>query len=113
MDTRGFLARVLGDSGYYCVFGLKTGGSKRVLKFYSSLDAALNCARDFDESGLDAYFALSTFEEDGRRTKDNALQVRSLFLDLDCGPEKPFRDQTEALAALRAFCTELKLPKPL
>ena len=113
MNTRDFLGRVLGDTGYYCVFGLKTGGTKRVQKFYSTIDAALDSARAFDANGLDAYFALATFTEDDRRTKDNAQQMRSLFLDLDCGPEKPFADQGEALAALRKFCGELKLPKPL
>ena len=113
MNTRDFLGRVLGDTGYYCVFGLNTSRAKRVQKFYTSIDAALDCARAFDANGLDAYFALATFEEDGRRTKDNAQQLRSLFLDLDCGPGKPFADQSEALGALRDFCKELKLPKPL
>lgn len=113
MNTRDFLGRVLGDTGHYCVFGLAPGGTKRIQKFYSSIDAALDSARAFDANGLNAYFALATFEQDDRRTKDNAKQMRSLFLDLDCGPDKPFADQSEALAGLRGFCKELGLPKPL
>lgn len=113
MNTRDFLGRVLGDSGFYCVFGADSAGSKRVQKFYTTVEAALDSAQAFDENGLDAYFALATFETDESRTKDNVQQMRSLFLDLDCGEGKDFPSQPEALSALRMFCRQLSLPKPL
>lgn len=113
MNTRDFLGRVLGDSGFYCVFGADADGPKRVQKFYTSVEAALDSAQAFDANGLDAYFALATFETDEGRKKANARQLRALFLDLDCGEGKEFASQPEALGALRTFCKDLSLPKPL
>ncbi len=113
MNTRDFLARVLGDSGYYCIFGLKTGGNKRVQKFYPSIGDALDAANAMDENGLNAYFALATFKTGENRTRSNAEFMRSFFLDLDCGPDKPFAKQADAIAELRKFCKAMQMPKPL
>ena len=113
MQTRDFLERVLGDSGHYCIFGLKTDGSKRVQKFYPSIDKAMDAAASMDDNGMNAYFALATFNEAGKRTQDNVNQMRALFLDLDCGPEKEFDSQQEAIAELKDFCKLVGMPKPL
>ena len=113
MDTRDFLARVLGDSGYYCIFGLKTGGNRRVQKFYPSIGDALEAAAAMDRNGLNAYFALGTFKTGENRTRSNVELMRSFFLDLDCGPGKPFADQREAIGALRDFCKTMQMPKPI
>jgi len=112
MTTSDFLARVLGEDGYYCVFGAKAATKQRVQKFYTSIDRMVNAAVELDGNGFDAYFALATFETDESRTKDNAKQMRALFLDLDCGEDKEFPDQSAAIAALRTFCKTVKLPKP-
>ena len=112
MTTSDFLARVLGDDGFYCVFGAKAATKQRVQKFYTSVDRAVNAAIELDNNGFDAYFALATFETDESRTKDNAKQMRALFLDLDCGEDKDFPDQSAAVAALRDFCKAVNLPRP-
>lgn len=113
MKTRDFLARVLGDTGYYCIFGIATGGRRKVQKFYTTIDDALSAAYSMDGNELNAYFGLGTFVEGSNRTKANVAQMRSLFLDLDCGPEKEFPDQTTAIKELRAFCKAVGMPKPL
>lgn len=112
MTTSDFLARVLGDDGFYCVFGAKAATKQRVQKFYTSVDRAVNAAVELDNNGFDAYFALATFETDESRTKDNAKQMRALFLDLDCGEDKDFPDQSAAVSALRRFCKVVQLPRP-
>ena len=112
MNTSDFLAHVLGEDGYYCVFGAKAATKQRIQKFYTSIDQLVQSGINLDQNGLDAYFALATFETDESRTKDNAKQLRALFLDLDCGEGKDFPDQTAAIAALRGFCKATKLPKP-
>jgi len=112
MKTSNFLAHVLGDDGYYCVFGAKAATKQRVQKFYTDIDRLVNAAIDLDGNGFDAYFALATFETDESRTKDNAKQLRALFLDLDCGEGKDFADKSAALLALRDFCKAVKLPRP-
>lgn len=111
MDTKHFLNTVLSGEGYYCVAGLKNG--KMVRKSYDSIDAAVDVANNFDLEERDAYFTPASFV-DGDSTKgDNIHLIKSLFLDLDCGPDKPYTTQQEALAALRDFYKTYKLPRPL
>ena len=86
---------------------------QRKQKFYDSIDHVMDAARDFDANGYDAYFALATFGEAGSRKKDSALKMRSFFMDLDCGPSKEFPTQHDAIKALRKFCKELNLPRPI
>ena len=111
-DTKQFLESVLGDEGFYCIVGLKQDGSKTVQKFYGSLEDATFAAQNLDNEGFDAYYGLATFTEAGSRKNDNVSQMRSLFLDLDCGASKDYPDQAEAIKDLRRFCSELNLPKP-
>lgn len=112
MTTSNFLAQILGDDGFYCVFGLNPTTDSKVQKFYPSIDQMLQSAIDLDRSGHNAYFALATFTTGKSRTKANAKQMRSLFLDLDCGEEKDFPDQSAAFLALRDFCKATKMPRP-
>lgn len=119
MDTTSFLRTVLGTAGYYCVLGLRDG--QRVQKFYSSIEQMLSTAHKLDENGYDAYFALGTFDDleiEKPREATNVLQMRSFFLDLDCGVNlkngkpKDFPDQAAAIAALKVFVKENNLPRP-
>ena len=113
MKTKQFLQRALGDGGFYCVFASHGSEDRRVQKFYDSTDALLDAAYEFDESGFDVYFALATFEESKSRKVDNIKQLRTFFLDLDCGPSKDYETQNDAMTALRSFCKKLDLPKPM
>ena len=113
METSRFLSRVLGEEGFYCVFASRSKDDRRVQKFYDSLDAVISAAANFDSEGYDAYFALATFAEPNSRKVDNAMQMRSFFLDLDCGPSKDFPTQADAVSALRKFCKDTGLPRPI
>lgn len=110
--TQEFLSAVLGDTGFYCIVGLKQDGSKTIQKFYSSIEDAAFAAKKLDDEGFDAYYGLATFTESGSRKNDNVAQMRSLFLDLDCGASKDYPDQETAIKDLRRFCKKLNLPKP-
>ena len=112
MKTREFLQAVLGDEGHYCIVGIKAKEDKRVQKFYSDLDSAVLVAYNLDQEGYDAYYALATFETDESRKNDNVKQLRSFYLDLDCGLSKSYQTQAEALTGLRMFCKDLNLPRP-
>jgi hypothetical protein len=112
METRNFLESVLGDEGFYCIFGSRLSDSNKVQKFYTDLDTAIHAAHNLDSEGYDAYFALGTFDQSGSRKALNVKQLKSFFLDLDCGPTKDYATQADALAALRKFCKELTLPRP-
>lgn len=112
MDTREFLGSVLGSGGYYCVYAARGADKRRVQKFYDSIDALLDSARQLDVDGFDVYFALANFHTDTTRKAEAVLHMKSFFLDLDCGPGKPYADQAQALAALRGFCKGAQLPRP-
>jgi len=110
METKKFLTRTLGNDGYYCVFAAREG--RKLQKFYPTLDAVVSAATNFDSEGYDTYFALATFQDDTARVRDNVRQMRSFYLDLDCGPEKEFATQEAAIKELRGFCKDLSLPRP-
>ena len=112
MNNLEFLRQVLGDEGYYCIVGLKKDSDKPVQKFYKTLDQAVNVANNLKDEGYDAYYALATFEDGRSRKTANVKQLRSLYIDLDCGPDKPYQTQAEALVALKSFCKVTNLPKP-
>lgn len=113
MNTQQFLKQVLGDSGHYCIVGLKKDAeAPPVQKFFDNLDSALAVANNLKDEGYNAYYALATFEDGKSRKATNVKQLRSLFIDLDCGPNKPYATQAEALVELKRFCGSVGLPKP-
>lgn len=112
MDTLEFLRAVLADTGFYCVVGLKRDGSAPIQKFYPSIEAAVDVATQLQNNGYDAYYALATYTNGDSRRGDNAQALKSFFLDLDCGVGKPYNTQADAIAALKAFCKVVELPRP-
>lgn len=112
MNNLEFLQQVLGDEGYYCIVGLKKDSDKPVQKFFQRLEDAVTVAENLKNEGYNAYYALATFKDGKSRKTANVQQLRSLFVDLDCGPSKPYKTQAEALIGLKAFCKETKMPRP-
>jgi hypothetical protein len=112
MNNLEFLQQVLGDEGYYCIVGLKIDSDKPVQKFFQRLEDAVAVAENLKNEGYNAYYALATFKDGKSRKTVNVQQLRSLFVDLDCGPNKPYKTQAEALIGLKAFCKETKMPRP-
>lgn len=105
-----FLRTILPDSGNYCVVGINK--SVVTTKFVQDTGALLAVAEAAGE-GTDIYFALATYgtPSDGRKAA-NAVQLRSLFIDLDCGDGKPYPTIPDASAALKAFVCAHSLPRP-
>ena len=107
-----FLSLVLPPKGYYCVMGLKDGASPKQL-FTETIENLSDLADALVHENRNAYFALASFaDEDEGRTNVNALDLRSFFVDIDCGLGKPYADQTEGLTALKKFVKDAKFPKP-
>jgi hypothetical protein len=113
METAQILRGLLGDNGYYCVFAAKGKDNVRIQKFYDTIDEVVRAANKFHANSMDVYFALSTFKEPSNRKGENAVELKSFFLDLDCGPSKEYLTQKLAVDALRRFCKQLSLPRPL
>lgn len=112
METKKFLQTVLGDEGYYCIWSKNYDTDEQSQVFYDDLDDAIDAAFDKDNRGWNAFFALSTFETNRTRAAANAKWIKSFFVDLDCGPNKDFPSQSDAIKALKKFCTDNSLPSP-
>lgn len=105
-----FLDSILPTQGVYCVVGIK---SKIVSPtFHSTVVDVEQAATDLDKHGTDAYFALASFKDNSSRKVENAAFMRAFFLDLDCGPGKPYNAQTDAAVALSQFVKDTGLPTP-
>ena len=113
MDAEVFLRHVTGDDGYYCLFAVKLGQNDRPQTFHTNYDSLLQEARKLDARGYSPYFALATFEESGTRVADNVKQLKSFFMDIDCGEGRDYPTKREGLQALQRFCKKVDLPRPL
>jgi hypothetical protein len=119
MTTRNeFLTLVLPplhEGEHYCAFGIKTVDEKDVVrqKFVGSIEEISARADALVAEGFNAFFAMAKFgnPKDGRTT-NNAISLKSFYIDLDCGPGKPYVDINTGLVALRSFCKTTGLPRP-
>lgn len=110
MDTV-FLSTVLPSSGIYCAVSIDANGLVRQT-FHETIEELAEQGQRISKSGRNAYFAMSTFQSTESRKASNTAFTRSFFLDLDCGPGKPYPDQASASNALRAFIDKIGLPDP-
>jgi hypothetical protein len=111
MGMKNLLSAVLSPQGWYCVVALKkTGMPKQV--FVQTLEEVESTAQDLLSKHYDVYFACAKYETNSTRTADNVKVIQAFWLDIDCGPGKPYETQTDGLVALKDFCNELGLPKP-
>lgn len=107
-----FFSLVLPPTGEYCVVGLKKDAAPKQV-FVSTIEELNDYADALVHKGYDAYFALASFADKTKgRTIANAAQLNSFFLDIDCGLGKPYADQAEGIAALKAFVKVANMPKP-
>lgn len=111
MNTQEFMEMVLPAEGNYCILGIK--GSHVRTTFHSTIEEAAAKALEHTNEERDTYFACATFVDvaKGRKTP-NVHALKSLYIDIDCGPSKPYEDQQVGLEALLAFIDATSLPVP-
>jgi len=112
MSAQDFLSVVLPSSGIYCVAGFTS--KKRDHTYVDTItEVWAEAARFVDvvEDQRDVYFALATFKERGKRTADNALYIRSFFMDLDVDPAGggKYTSKKEAATAFSEFLQSTSL----
>jgi len=111
MDNLAALKRELPTEGLYCVAVLKPDG-KFAHRWWSSVEQASSNADALDAKGEIVFVAQASFATNESRKGTNALKVRSFWMDIDCGPGKPFVDQFAGINALKAFLDQTGLPMP-
>ena len=82
-----FLQRVLPTEGFY-VSTIINKGEAPQQAFFSTVGELANYCLMADKNGNNVYYAVSSFEKRGNRTQKNVCLNKTLFLDIDCGPDK-------------------------
>ena len=104
--------RILPTTGWICIAtALPTGGFRH--RFFQEIEDAEAYIAAQDARGETVYFAQSSFKTKDNRTQANVEAVKSFWLDIDCGPTKPYLTQKDGFIALRDFCVTTKLPMPV
>lgn len=80
--------------------------------FWNTVEDAFKCAEALEAAGETVYMAQATFKAPVDRTQENALFLRSFFMDIDCGDEKPYPSQAAGLESVKVFCAKTGLPYP-
>jgi len=111
MQTGDFLRRVLPADGYYVATVINP--DRRAQKSLTTIDDLAAFVLRVDAAGGNVYYAMSSFVEAGNRKQVNVRRTKSLFIDVDCGEDKPFADQKEGLLALKDFLQKSGMPKPM
>ena len=106
-----FFSATLSSQGFYCIATLQDAGKFRH-RFFDDKEKAYTFALDQDSKGETVYYAQASFESPKNRKADNAVWLRSYFLDIDCGPKKPYSTQKDGVIALKKFCEAAKIPIP-
>ena len=111
-DAFAFLSCILPSEGYYCATVISGDIRKNI--FRDSIEALSAVIREYDDAGYTVYHACATYREIGNGRKQvNVRRIRALWLDIDCGPGKPYANQNDAFGALAQFCQVTGLPEPV
>jgi hypothetical protein len=106
-----FLSSVLAEEGLYCVVGLKKGAPRQT--FVESIEEIDGVVDGLIAQGYDTYFGCAKYLNASEgRTAQNAKWFKAFWIDLDCGEEKPYETQVDALEALKGFVKVTGLPRP-
>ncbi len=113
MDTLEFLRRVLPSEGYVVSITINNGQVPRQ-GFHADIDALATSIAALSQAGNNVYYAVASFvDKKAGRKQDNVHLIKALYLDVDCGPGKPFSTWKEGLRAVGEFVAINKLPRPM
>jgi hypothetical protein len=107
-----FYEKALPSQGVYCATGIDPISGKAVNKFAETLDDLLKLIERYKNNNQNTFFALATFEGWSRKA-DNALFLRSFFIDIDVGDSKSYQSKEEAHTALYKLIGATGLPEPI
>jgi hypothetical protein len=113
LDTAQFYREIFPDRGQRVLAVFKNGLKQPPLhQFYDSNDDLIEAAATYDRLGKNVYHACATYKTSANRKGENVEAAKSLWVDLDVGPTKPYATQREAADAIAKFHDELGLPRP-
>ncbi len=105
-----FYEKVLPSEGVYCVTGINNSGITKN-KFAETLDDFFTLIDGFKAENQNVFFNPASLINHSRKN-DNALYLKSFFIDLDVGDEKQYTTQDEAFEALAKFIVNTGIVEP-
>jgi hypothetical protein len=115
MDTQfqKLVAAVLPEAGEICIFSKQLSSGDVRQKFFHDIGAAEEFIDNQVKAKYETYFGCMTFVENApNRFAKYTHGYRTIFIDIDCGPEKKYLDRDVGLAALNRFVSMRRLPQP-
>jgi hypothetical protein len=111
MNTLDFLKRVLPSEGIYVAVLIRGKTTKQL--FFQTVEELANAVQQGDAREIDAYYAISSFKEEGSRKFNNAHLTQVVAMDIDCGEGKQYTNWKEGLKAFGAFAAKVNTPAPM
>lgn len=126
MDSIGLIQHVVPPARWYCAVGINPRVDNDLKQeMTDSLEGLRNIFEKYTAENRNVYFALAGFKSaEGKRRATNVETLKALWLDIDCGPDKPtqiepstglpkgYATQAEGLAELKKFQDILDFPDP-
>ena len=107
------VSAVVPEAGDICIFSKHWTSGAVAQAFFPDVEQAEAFVDEQHEKRYETYFGCMTFAPNPpHRFVKHVHGYRTLFIDIDCGPEKKYSDQETALAALSQFVRMRRLPKP-
>lgn len=112
MTTLEFLQFILPVGGYYAKMALTPGGPPKQTLYNTVEELAEGVALTQAQGDKNVYFAVASFLTKMSRKQENVQAVKSLYIDIDCGPGKPYATKKEGMIALAQFVKDAVMPMP-
>jgi hypothetical protein len=112
MSQSEFLKGILPEGTRYSLRLINKQSNLAFNRFFSSIEDMVASIDSYLQKNLDVYYVTAGFGAGSTAAAENAVAKRELYVDVDCGPNKPYIDKTEGVQALKRFCEETHLPKP-
>lgn len=111
-DTAGFFTLIQPATGWRCLFTLPKPPHKYPQHYwFKDVGKMVEAMHRLDAEGFAVYHGNASFRSQSR-TQAEVEAVKSLWLDIDCGPNKRYSDETVAWQALQQFLAHTGLPQP-
>lgn len=111
MDNFDLLTAVQPEQGWFAVVGIK--GESRQQEIVETREEFDEWVEHFQRIKRNVFFGVAKYKDGSSRAKSNVQTLKSFWLDIDCGPNKDYPSQGEALDALKTFCKGVGFPKPI
>lgn len=114
MTPQEFLGAVLPSSGRFCIVGLDKARqrNKTVHKYSTTVAEAAGDVALLLQQKYNVYYTTAGMGAIDSRVAQNSVSKRELYIDVDCGEDKPYKTPESGSTALKKFLVDTGLPNP-